>query len=156
MWKLAERFTEACKQGSLMTSASVDQTLKVIHTSIGWVSLARLTSKAKTNMKKNWLALFPDCVSQLLSSSFYQHTWRTVDHMCEILSCPAHVWAPFLTAHTGLSTSFWLCVHQTGSIRSAYNLVERFTNRSKVWNLAVAYINLQMKTATKDKCMLFG
>ena len=44
---------------------------------VGWVLLTRPTSKAKTNMKINRLALFPDCVPQLLSSNFHQHTWTT-------------------------------------------------------------------------------
>ena len=62
--------------------------LKVIHTGVGWVSLVRLTSKAKTNKKNNWLASFPDYVLCLLFSSFYRHRQRTVDHTHKVLNHP--------------------------------------------------------------------
>ena len=57
-------------------------------------------------MKKNWLALFPDCFAASLSSSFYQHTWKTVDHAHEVVSRPAHARARFLTVHAALLTRF--------------------------------------------------
>ena len=55
--KLAEQFTEAYKQNSLTsetkTNPSADQIPKAIRAGVGWVLLARPTSKAKTNMKEN-------------------------------------------------------------------------------------------------------
>jgi len=45
---------------------------EAICTGIGLVSLTRLTRKAKTNMKKNWLAHY---YVLLLSSNLYNHMW---------------------------------------------------------------------------------
>ena len=47
---------------------SIDQILtEAIRDGVSWVSLVRLTNKAKTNMKNNGLAWLPGCVLQVLS-----------------------------------------------------------------------------------------
>lgn len=58
----------------------------------------------------------------------------------EVLCCPAHAQACFLTTHTALLTrAFWLHVRLTNlkSSRPVNDLVKWITNRSKVWNPAI-------------------
>jgi len=64
-------------------------------------------------------------VLQVLSGRFYRHTWKTVEQVHKMASCPAHAQAHFLTSHTSLWPAFWLCVNWTSfkSSRPAYNLV---------------------------------
>ena len=52
---------------------------------------------------------------------------------------PRPTFSPYTPANW---PAFWLHVYQTRfkSSRPAYNLAERFTNQSKVWNPAVTYI----------------
>ena len=102
-WKLPKRFTEAYKQGSLARQTqpinpSTDRFDTESDPHWGWLGLT-----CKKNNK--WQATFPDCVSQLLSTSFYWHTWGTVDSV--VLSCLVHVCALFLTMQTGLLTRFF-------------------------------------------------
>ena len=61
-------------------------------------------------MKKNWQALFPDCILQVLCSSFYQHTWRTIEHTKPSSTCAGQLWSTMLAYWP----AFWLCVNQNG------------------------------------------
>ena len=64
---------------------------------VGWVWLARLPCKKNNS--------FPDCASQLLSTSFYQYMWMKLSSMhrsTSWLHMPAH------------QPAFWLGVHRIG------------------------------------------
>ena len=73
VWKLAKLLTKHALTSMIVLQArqsnnSIDQILtEAIHDDVSWVSLVRLTSKAKTNTKNNGLAWLPGRVLQLLS-----------------------------------------------------------------------------------------
>ena len=93
-WK---RLTEAYRQGRL-ASKTQPMPARIKYWDRSALALVGapvwLTSKAKSNLKKNWLA--SRLVPRLFCSFFPAHE-KTVDHVHEVVSCPAHAQACFLT-----------------------------------------------------------
>ena len=106
-WK---RLTEAYRQGRL-ASKTQPMPARIKYWNRSALALVGdpvwLTSRAKSNLKKNWLA--SRLVPQLFCSFFPAYE-KTVDHAHEVVSCPAHVQACFFivrkSINDGIPTDF--------------------------------------------------